>query len=192
MFFDAEGTLYVPKGRAKAWEFWSDPSPELAVEFFRLDHGVRESLEHLRRQAETMCVVSWNRGDILDELLEQNGIRDMFDEVMLNEDKGKLIGSFLSRRGLPRESALMVGDTPEMDIYPVERAGIEAVLVDRPYNRDAVAERIGGLRELPAWLSRAGSSDLTAPRSGGDSTLDQFVDLGGTPHTKRLMAVTDR
>jgi len=192
MFFDAEGTLYVPRGRAKAWEFWSNPSPELAVEFFRLDHGVRESLEHLRSHAETMSVVSYNREDVLDELLQQNGIRDMFDEIMLNEDKGKLIRSFLSRRGLPRESALMVGDTPEMDIGPVKRAGIEAVLVDRPYNRRAVAERIRGLSELPAWLSRADSGENVVFHPPRISTLDQFLDMGGTSHTKRLMAVTDR
>jgi FMN phosphatase YigB (HAD superfamily) len=191
MFFDAEGTLYVPRGRASASEFWSAPSADHAREFFRLDDGVREALETLRRTADTMCIVSWNKKPILDALLEENAIGHIFDDIMLNGDKGRLIRSFLSRRGVRPDMALMIGDTPELDIHPVRRVGVEAILVDRPYNRGADAERIRGVCELPAWLERTREAGRGRLPPAMNATLDQFLDAEEARRTKRLISVTD-
>lgn len=185
VFLDAEGTIYVPHRGRSTWEFWADPSPEHAKDFFRLDEGVAEALDSLRGRVDSLCVVSKNSKPVLDALLSDFGIREYFDEVILNGDKGREISKYLSERGYDHRDAVMVGDTPALDLYPVRKAGIEAILVDRPYNRGVDAERIKGVRELPFWLRIA---DLAGKSEGPrNTTLDDFI--GPAPKdTKRLIS----
>ncbi len=176
IFLDAEGTLYVPKKGKSRWEFWANPSPRRALEFFELDNGVAEALPRLREAAETLCLVSLNDKEILDVLLEKFQAREWFDEVLLNGNKGEKISAYLADRGLRREDALMVGDMPSLDLYPVWRAGVEAILVNREYNRNARAERIRGLHELPSWLRLAELAERVGRPMVRLTTLDEFVD----------------
>ncbi len=173
VFLDAEGTLYVPKRGRSTWEFWADPSPAYARDFFELDEGVVEALESARGMVDTLCIASKNTKPILDVLLDDFGIRGYFDEVLLNGDKGRQIARYLRKRGYDRADAVMVGDTPVLDLFPVRDVGVEAILVDRPYNRWADAERIKGVRELPSWLRIADLAEWT--RRPQNSTLDDFV-----------------
>lgn len=175
VFVDAEGTLYVPKNGRSRWEFWTDPSPERALEFFELDEGVKEVLPKIRALADTLCVVSRNSPDILNALLDKFGIRGYFDGILLNGNKGRNISRFLWRRGLMKEDAVMVGDMPRLDVFPVKEHGIEAILVDRVYNRYADAERIGGLKDLPAWLRLADVAEGVGKRSVRMSRLEDFL-----------------
>lgn len=175
VFLDAEGTLYVPRHGRSRWEFWTDPSPELALEFFELDEGVVEALARIRARSDTLCVVSRNSSDILYALLDKFGIRGYFDEVLLNGNKGRNISKFLSRRGLSKDEAVMVGDMPRLDVFPVKEHGIEAILVDRVYNRYADAERIAGLKDLPAWLRLADVVEGLGKRTVRMSRLEDFA-----------------
>lgn len=187
VFLDAEGTLYVPHRGRTAWEFWADPSPEHAKDFFVLDEGVREALGALRGSVDSLCIASKNSKEVLDALLEDFGIRDCFDEILLNGDKGRQILEYLRARGHDRRDAVMVGDTPVLDIFPLQRAGIEAILVDRPYNRWADVERIRGIRELPSWLRIASLVDREdVPHN---STLDDFIEPSRRK-TGRLISTT--
>jgi phosphoglycolate phosphatase-like HAD superfamily hydrolase len=198
VFLDAEGTLYVPKNGKSRWEFWANPSPEAAIEFFELDRGVKESLEQLRSQVDTLCLVSKNPEDILGALLDKFGIRHLFDDIMLNGDKGKQIAQYLSRRGLRRDESVMVGDMPVLDLYPVRRRGIEAILVDRIYNSWAKATRIRGVSDLPSWLKIADLAEEMGVHRAYTASLDDFdsasvgriraQDRSRIP-TKRLIAV---
>jgi FMN phosphatase YigB (HAD superfamily) len=175
---DAEGTLYIPHRGRSTWEFWADPSPEHAKDFFVLDEGVAEALRSLRDRVDSLCIVSRNSKPILDALLDDFGIRDYFDEVILNGNKGKQIVKYMAERGYDRRDAVMVGDTPTLDLYPVKKAGVEAILVDRPYNRQADAERIKGVRELPSWLRIADIAERSlSPRN---ATLDDFFGTTAT------------
>jgi FMN phosphatase YigB (HAD superfamily) len=174
VFLDAEGTLYVPRRGRSRWEFWANPSPEAALEFFELDKGVKEALEELRERVDTLCVVSKNPAEILDALLVRFGIRHLFDEIMLNDNKGKLIASYLYRKGLRREDSVMVGDMPTLDLFPVRKLGIEAVLVDRSYNGWAKAERIRGVFELPSWLKIADLAEQMHLNRPFVASLDDF------------------
>ncbi len=197
IFLDAEGTLYVPKGGRSRWVFWADPTPEAALEFFELDDGVYEALIQIRREADTLCLVSRNAEDILNVLLNKFGIADLFDKIMLNGDKGKQIERYLHQNGLKKEESLMVGDMPSLDLYPVKRAGIEAVLVDRHYNSWAKAERIKGLKDLPSWLKIADIVEEMERNRSRIATLDEFTDRVASHGfvradrlaTKRLIAV---
>jgi FMN phosphatase YigB (HAD superfamily) len=136
---------------------------------------------------DSLCIVSRNSKPILDALLDDFGIRDYFDEVILNGNKGKQIVKYMAERGYDRRDAVMVGDTPMLDLYPVKKAGVEAILVDRPYNRQADAERIKGVRELPSWLKIADIAERDeGPRN---STLDDFLDAP-PERTGRLISAT--
>lgn len=187
IFLDAEGTLYVPHRGRSTWEFWADPSPEHAKDFFVLDEGVREALVALRGRVDSLCIASKNSRPILHALLEDFGIDECFDDIIINGNKGRQISRYLAQRGLDRRDAVMVGDTPELDVFPVRRAGIEAILVDRPYNRWADAERIKGVRELPTWLRIADLAE--ASERARITTLDDFLGQSGKG-TKRLISAT--
>ncbi len=198
VFLDAEGTIYVPKHGRSRWEFWANPTPEAAVEFFELDKGVKEALLDLRDRVDTLCIVSKNPKEILDALLEKFGIGHLFDEVMLNDNKGKLIANYLYRKGFRREESVMVGDMPTLDLFPVRRLGIESLLVDRSYNAwEKKAERIAGLSELPSWLKIADLAEQMGSERPFIASLDDFQtadvlaspDSRARPSTKRLMAV---
>ncbi len=198
VFLDAEGTIYVPKGGKSRWEFWANPTPEAAVEFFELERGVKESLELLRSQVDTLCLVSKNPEDILGALLDKFGIRHLFDDIMLNGDKGKQIARYLSRRGLRRDESVMVGDMPVLDLYPVRRLGIEAILVDRVYNSWAKATRIRGISDLPSWLKIADLAEEMGRHRAYVASLDDFdsaraetfkTQISSSIPTKRLIAV---
>jgi len=199
IFLDAEGTLYVPRGGRSRWSFWSAPSPERAARFFKLDSGAIPALMTLRGKAETLCVVSMNDERVLQSLLRKFGIASWFDCIMVNGDKGDRIRQYLAERGLRKEDALMVGDMPKLDLFPLRNAGIEAILVDRPYNRWARAERIQGLRDLPRWLDGAGKRRVASGGRGRLATLDEYIRGGAArgpfaaddgPRAKRLIAVT--
>ena len=190
LFLDAEGTLYIPKNGRPHWEFWADPTPEAAVEFYELDKGVKETLESLKDQMDSICLVSHNPESILMAVLEKFGIRHLFDEVMINGDKGKQIVEYLIRNGYRRENALMIGDTPKLDLFPVRRMGIESILVDRSYNFWADAERIKSLADLPTWLKIAEIAEEIGNVRPYVASLDDFVtaDKLVAPSTSRALA----
>jgi phosphoglycolate phosphatase-like HAD superfamily hydrolase len=192
VFLDAEGTLYVPKGKKSLWEFWADPSPEAAVEFFELDEGVVETLKILRAQVDTLCLVSRNSWPILSAVLQKYGIDKSFDAIILNGDKGRKIERYLAKHGLSKEDAVMVGDMPALDLFPVLKAGIEAVLVDRWYNRMVRAERIKGLSELPAWLRIADIADGMGKNKARIASLDEFGPQGDRDSAPCRMAAPER
>jgi FMN phosphatase YigB (HAD superfamily) len=188
LFLDAEGTLYVPKGKRLLWEFWAKPSPEAAVKFFELDKGVAETLKRLRDQVETICLVSRNSWPILSAILQAYGIEDCFDAIMLNGDKGKKIEQYLTKHGFSKAESVMVGDMPDLDLFPVLRVGVVSVLVDRWYNRMVRAERISGVAELPTWLKIADIADDLGRERCRNATLDEFA-VPAPSTTKRLIAV---
>lgn len=175
VFLDAEGTIYVPRKGHTQYEFWAgEHTPEEALGFFELDAGAAQAIRELRREAETLCVVSLNPKPVLDALLQKFGIRDVFDEIMINGDKGHLIKNYLRMHNLRADQAIMVGDMPRIDLYPVKRVGVESILVDRYYNQGVAAERIPGLSELPAWLRIADLVESMSP-SPRVKPLDEFV-----------------
>ena len=175
LFLDAEGTLYIPKGKRSRWEFWADPTPEAAVDFFELDEGVADTLRALRAHVDTLCIVSRNTEPILRAILKKHNIESCFDDILLNGNKGKVIEDYLRKRGLSKSESVMVGDMPTLDLYPVRRVGIDAILVDRYYNRFARAERIRGVRDLPAWLKIADIVENMRAKAARNATLDEYV-----------------
>jgi FMN phosphatase YigB (HAD superfamily) len=175
VFLDAEGTLYVPKHGRSRWEFWCNPSTKEALEFFELDSGVKEAIGKLRGMVQTICLVSRNTEPILTALMSRFGLSGLFDAILLNGNKGDKIVGYLSEHGFERSEAVMVGDMPLLDLYPVRKVGVEAILVDREYNRWAKAERIKGVSELPTWLRIAEMAEPAFRIPVRNSSLDEFA-----------------
>ncbi len=192
VFLDAEGTLYIPRNGMSRWYFWARPTPEEAVKFFELDKGVVEALVRLKAEVDTLCLVSLNSEPVLDAILDHFDLRRFFDCVMVNGDKGERIEKYLVERGLSKADAVMVGDTPTLDLYPVLRAGVHSILIDRDYNRGHSAERIKGVYELPAWLRMADIAEIMVKERVRIATLDEFnrEDPGPCLRTKRLIATS--
>jgi FMN phosphatase YigB (HAD superfamily) len=175
VFLDAEGTIYVPRKGHTQYEFWAgEHTPEKAMEIFELDEGAAEAIRELRREVDTLCLVSLNPQPVLDALLQKFGIKDAFDEIMLNGNKGQLIREYLRKHNLRTDQAIMVGDMPRIDLYPVKSVGIESLLIDRYYNQGVAAERIHGLAELPMWLRIADLVESMHP-SPRVKPLDEFI-----------------
>ena len=155
-----------------------------------------ETLKTLRTQVDTICLVSRNSWPILSVILRKYGLETSFDEIILNGDKGKRIERYLAKHGLSKDESVMVGDMPTLDLFPVLKVGVDAVLVDRWYNRMVRAERIKGLSELPAWLRIADIADGMSKNKARIASLDEFEPQanhdGASPdltETKRLIAV---
>jgi FMN phosphatase YigB (HAD superfamily) len=175
VFLDAEGTIYVPRKGHTQYEFWAgEHTPEKALEIFELDVGAAEAIRELRKAADTLCVVSLNPRPVLEALLRKFGLIEAFDEIMLNGDKGRLIRDYLRRHNYRTDQAVMVGDMPRIDLWPVKKIGIESLLVDRYYNQGVAAERIPGISELPVWLRIADLVEELSP-SPRVKPLDEFV-----------------
>ena len=154
IFFDAEGTLYIPQPRKTTREFWEygERTIERAKGFFTLDDGVRDSLEELKTRGYNLYVLSRHKKTLLEDMLRHFNIRHLFDDILVNGDKGVRIRECLSEIMANTEEALMIGDIPSLDVDPVNRVGVRCLLIDRKYNQASSCERISGIKELISRL----------------------------------------
>lgn len=143
VFFDAEGTLYVPRKGKSYSSFWEDGehSLERAVEHFKLNDGVLETLERMKKMGFTMVVVSTHKPELLPSLLEHFGVKEYFSDIIINGDKGTRMIEFLKEKGIPKNFAVAVGNNRTIDIEPAERVGIKGYLLARG-NLESISELI--------------------------------------------------
>lgn len=153
LFLDAEGTLWTERPGRTMDEFWQRPTRGRAREVFRLAPGLRDLLRGLKASGCLLVVLSRHDERVLPEILEEFHLSDLFDDVLINGDKGERAAAWLEDHAIDREEAVMVGDREDLDIRPMRRVGIRSLLIDRPYNADVEAERIFALQELPGRLA---------------------------------------
>lgn len=173
VFLDAEGTLWEPRPGRTIHDFWDAPSPERAREVFRPTPGIRPTLEALARRGLTLVVMSKHDPALLPRLLADFGLADLFDDVLVDDDKAARVGAWLQAHGVPPDRAVMVGDRVDMDIEPLVEAGVLGVLVDRDYNRGPGHLRLRRIEDLVPTVGF-----LNGLRSGTQRTLDAFVEGG--------------
>lgn len=156
LFFDAENTLYIPKKGKDIKQFWNEGEQTLrrAREFFILAEETRDVLERLKARGFTLLVVSWHKEELLRQMLDSFGILDFFEDIIVNGHKGRRIKRYLGERGLGNEEALMIGDNPHVDIYPVLSEGIDAVLLTRQRVGCEMEGSINSLDALVSYLCR--------------------------------------
>jgi FMN phosphatase YigB (HAD superfamily) len=138
VFFDAEGTLYVPKKGRSFDDFWEggEHTLERALENFELNDGVIETLKELLKKRTKLVVVSVHKEDLLPGLLEDLGVREYFADVLVNGDKGDVMMKYLNDNNIPKENAMIVGDKYDIDIEPARRVGIKGLLLRGPILRE--------------------------------------------------------
>lgn len=152
VFFDAEGTLWGPRPGRTMKEFWRRPTREHARMVFQVSANVRSVLGRLKQSGCRLVVLSRHDEKLLPQLLEEFHLSTFFDDVLINGDKGERAIAWLKAQNMTPHNALMVGDREDLDILPLRRVGIHAVLVDRPYNERVDAPRLHDLEELIHWL----------------------------------------
>jgi FMN phosphatase YigB (HAD superfamily) len=163
-FLDAEGTLYVPKPGRTAEAFWrGECTLERALAHFEPETGVFDALRRLRAQGSRVVVVSKHREDLLLQLFDAWGLRALIDDVILTHRKGQAIARFLETEGVPPSRALMLGDRPDLDVEPVLREGVPALLLRRDYNLTYEGDVLCCLADLPEETRRRPSPPCESP-----------------------------
>ncbi|MFQ5910676.1 MAG: HAD family hydrolase [Thermoplasmata archaeon] len=149
IFFDAEGTLYHPRNGKTSRDFWSngERTVKRAKEYFELDPEVPALLRALRNRGHRLHILSRNVKDVLRPLVSHFNIGPYFDSVAIEDNKAKYLVEFKHREGLEKEHIVMIGDTWSLDVRPVQRQGIRAILLDRE-GKSTVANRIGDLGDV--------------------------------------------
>jgi putative hydrolase of the HAD superfamily len=137
---------------------------------------VRPALERMVDDGVRMAVVS-NWDSRLPQVLEMLDLASYFEELAVSHLEGVekpdplIFHRVLGRMGIEPQTAVHVGDVPELDLDGARAAGIECVLIDRKGKIDATLNPIDDLSELPRiasgeveWPSR-GTASSSAPSS---------------------------
>jgi putative hydrolase of the HAD superfamily len=145
-----------------AEEAWGDPRN------FELFPDVKALLEVLRASGCTTGLVS-NTDRELAQFAAALGISVDFVLASCTHGRRKpcetIFAAALALGGVPRELAVMVGDSLDDDIAGASACGVRAVLVDRNGRfPDHPGERIEGLDELPSLLELQPAT--VTPRTG--------------------------
>jgi HAD superfamily hydrolase (TIGR01662 family) len=128
----------------------------------RVPAGLPEALARARDAGIKLAVVSNSEGKVA-EVLHHVGIGRYFDAILDSELEGvrkpdpEIFRRALARIGVSADRALMVGDTPEVDLGGAAGLGIAGVLVDpearhldSPWSRtESVRELIDAILALP-------------------------------------------
>ena len=117
---------------------------------------VQEVLQKLSKDY-TLILVSNTDAFSVSNVMEKFNLREYFNYLYLSYDLGKIktdekfIKHILKELGLKPEECLMVGDSIQSDMEAAEKAGVEAVLVDRRDTRE-FARKIKNLKEVENYL----------------------------------------
>jgi putative hydrolase of the HAD superfamily len=119
-----------------------------------------EVLKQLRALGVRLGVIS-NFDTRIYSVLDSLGIRHFFDAITISSETGyskpdpRIFESAVQALGVPAADILLVGDSPQDDVEPAMRAGLNAVLIDRThrFSPDGRLRRISSLREVVAELT---------------------------------------
>lgn len=101
----------------------------------RVGDGVDAALARLRGAGIKLAVVSNSEGTV-ERMLEEVGLRRHLDTVLdswivgVAKPDPRIFLMALARLGVSADQAIMVGDTPAMDVAGAQTAGVRAALVD--------------------------------------------------------------
>lgn len=101
-------------------------------------------------------VISNFNSNLKDKLHEMFG--DLFGEIIVSEEEGiakphlKFYELAIKKIGVNPKNILYIGDSIRLDIEPAEKAGINALLIDRDNVYPNFKKRINSLKELEHFL----------------------------------------
>jgi len=147
IFFDADGTLWYPK-RTKytkhpVWIYNKYKNLKLARKELVLIPTVFDTLKKLRKLNIKLIILSTSPRSqkeaniILRETVKHFNLSHFFEEIHGTKDyhgsKEEFMLKILKKYNLPKNSALMVGDSYLWDYKPARLRGIDAVLINSDY-----------------------------------------------------------
>jgi phosphoglycolate phosphatase-like HAD superfamily hydrolase len=164
IFFDGDGTLWYPKKtKYKEHPVWLyiDPvtkktitksAAKKVVKHQMLIPTVLPTLRKLKKLNIILVVLSTNpyppkeADAVIKGRVKHFQLGDLFDEVHATREyhgsKGEFMLKILQERGIPKNKALMVGDSYNYDIKSALNVGIDGVLIETKYNKHPATKRI--------------------------------------------------
>ena len=156
IFFDGDGTLWYPKKtQYKEHPVWIYRDPLTAKDpnkHLMLIPTVLTTLKKLKKQGIILVILSTHphAPEEADALIKRKikhfQLYDIFDEVHATREyhgsKGEFMLKILRERGIPKNKALMVGDSYLWDIKSALNVGIDTVLIETKYEKHPATKRI--------------------------------------------------
>jgi len=123
------------------------------TQFWRIFDDVEETLKSLKELNLKLGVIS-NWDTRLLTILKDVGLYDWFDSVVISSQVGfekpspQIFKIAAEAVGVPIESSIFVGDSPEKDVIAANNAGMKGVLIARDGFRFPDLETIFNLKEI--------------------------------------------
>ena len=171
IFFDGDGTLWYPKTTKRTvkphWVYTDPATRADPLSHLVLTPTTRETLEELRARGKRLVLLSTHPHEpeeahrLLLQKVEYFSLGLLFDEIHAARSyaasKGEIMCAVLERLRIPKEEALMVGDTYDWDYKIARQFGIDSVLIDSTYRQEhaeakQVSRVISELYELLPFL----------------------------------------
>lgn len=150
VFFDGDGTVWYPsrtKYEARPDWIYLDPktkvNPKIHLE---LTPFAKETLLALKKQGLLLGLLSASprqpahANRVLRKKVSHFGLDGLFDEIHATQRyqacKGDYIVKILGQRGIPKQRALMVGDSYDWDYRSARLQGVDALLITSQYQRE--------------------------------------------------------
>jgi len=149
IFFDGDGTLWHPKSSK-----YKKPHHVYHTPGTHKDHTAKmkitpttySTLKKLKREGIITVILSAHPQKlqeakiVINHKMEHFNLSDLFNEAHATRgdttSKPKYIKRLLKKYKIPKSQALMVGDTYEWDIKPVNRIGVDTLLIETSYNKN--------------------------------------------------------
>lgn len=152
LFFDGDGTLWYPKKtRHTKKPHWVYALPGTLTEKYKqlvLIPGVLATLKKLKKRGLILILLSTHphppteAASIITHKVKHFKLDKIFDEIHATREfpasKGKFILAILKKYGLPKNSALMIGDHYRWDYKPARDVGVDALLLESTYMKNDV------------------------------------------------------
>jgi len=133
---------------------------ELSREYIRLYPHVKEVLEALRNEGHGLYLLSNAQAVFTMPELEQLGIADIFDGIIISSDVGVkkpstgIFGILMERYHLRPKDCVMVGNDQHDDILSAHAAGLRSIYIESEISSPAVkpfpedCRQVGSIKEL--------------------------------------------
>ncbi|HLC85253.1 MAG TPA: HAD family hydrolase [Candidatus Nanoarchaeia archaeon] len=171
IFFDGDGTLWYPEKTAyQQLPHWIYKDPKTSMDPLKhliLTPHAKATLTELRAQEIQVVLLSTHphppdeAARILQAKIRHFQLEGYFDEVHATRayeaSKGEFMVEILKRRKIPKDGALMVGDTYNWDYKSAKDQGIDALLMESVYQKQhpqgrGVRRTITGLKEILDYI----------------------------------------
>ncbi len=170
IFFDGDGTLWYPKKTKytehPVWVYRDPITSKSPNKHLMLIPTVLTTLKKLKKQGIILVILSTHphppeeADTLIKGKIKHFQLYDLFDEVHATRayhgSKGEFMLKILHERGIPKNKALMVGDTYLWDIKSALNVGIDGLLIETKYEKHSATKRIkrkiNKMSELLAYI----------------------------------------